>query len=75
MFFKPHHNRSEAIEYAIEQARDGAIAVQMTAYVHDVGQNKFHVNAQPTYNGREPMCHVLPNLDVIWNTNEKGEMI
>jgi len=67
MLYDPTLTRSEGIDYAIEQAREGAMAVEIPAYVYDMGQNKFLVNSQLDYDGREPMCHVLPNLDVIWH--------
>ncbi len=66
MIYDSNHSREEAIAYAIEQAREGTLEFGVKTYIYETSPNRFLVNSQHPYMGWIPMCHVLPNLDVVW---------
>ena len=67
MMRDPKHTRQQALVYAIHQGRVAASELKISAYIHDLSDNRFLVNAQCIHLGEDPMCYVLPNGQIMWN--------
>lgn len=68
MMHDMHHlTREDKLADAVRQAREGAMATGVWAYIHELDGERFLVSAEFHRQGKEPMCMVLPSLDVVWN--------